>query len=165
VPVVQPGTAVLAAATRRSATPNIGLVGRLVALSIFMVFAMPAFGGTNLHLFMPLSVRIGGDARATARTDGGGDHVRLLRVRCGGHVGGGDVELGRGRTIGIRGSIVPCTAISMAITAIGALLFSSLAGSTEPLALVPPIVGWPLAGRIVTWAAIIARPTGVRVTM
>jgi APA family basic amino acid/polyamine antiporter len=56
----------LVAGTRESATLNIVLVIiKLVALSIFVIMALPAFQGHNLHPFMPYgfgSTEIGGES-------------------------------------------------------------------------------------------------------
>jgi len=44
----------LVAGTRESATLNIGLVLiKIVALTLFIIFAMPAFDATKLDPFMP----------------------------------------------------------------------------------------------------------------
>jgi APA family basic amino acid/polyamine antiporter len=162
--------AMLVAGTRESATLNIVLVAvKLVALAIFVAFAFPAFDAANLHPFMPYgfgSVETGGQKRGVMAAAAivffafyGFDAVATSAEEA--------KNPGRDLTIGIVGSMLVCTVIYMAvaIAAIGALPFTALANSPEPLALVLRSVGQPLAGHLIALAAVIALPSVILVMM
>jgi APA family basic amino acid/polyamine antiporter len=74
---------------------------------------------------------------------------------------------GRDLTIGIVGSMLACTLIYMAVAvaAVGALPFTQLAHSAEPLALVLRSLGRPFAGHLIALAAVIALPSVILVMM
>lgn len=160
----------LVAGTRESATLNIVLVIiKLVALSIFVVMALPAFQGHNLHPFMPYgfgSTEIGGEKRGVMAAAAivffafyGFDAVATSAEEA--------KNPGRDLTIGIVGSMLVCTLIYMAvaISAIGALPFQQLANSPEPLALVLRSLGQPMAAHLIALAAVIALPSVILVMM
>src|SRR3546814_13839626 len=71
---------------------------------------------------------------------------------------------GRDLTIGILGSMLVCTFIYMlvAIAAVGAVPFTELGRSPEPLALVLRTLGQPVAAHLVAPAAIVALPSVIR---
>jgi APA family basic amino acid/polyamine antiporter len=73
----------------------------------------------------------------------------------------------RDLTIGIVGSMLVCTVIYMAVavSAIGALPFTQLANSPEPLALVLRQLSQPFAAQIIALAAVIALPSVILVMM
>jgi APA family basic amino acid/polyamine antiporter len=160
----------LVAGTRESATLNIVLVIiKLVALSIFVIMALPAFQGHNLHPFMPYgfgSTEIGGEKRGVMAAAAivffafyGFDAVATSAEEA--------KNPGRDLTIGIVGSMLVCTLIYMAvaISAIGALPFQQLANSPEPLALVLRSLGQPMAAHLIALAAVIALPSVILVMM
>ena len=160
----------LIAGTRESATLNIVLVViKLVALAVFIAFALPAFNGANLEPFMPYgfgSTEIGGEKRGVMAAAAivffafyGFDAVATSAEEA--------KRPGRDLTIGIVGSMLVCTAIYMAvaIAAVGALPFQQLANSPEPLALVLRSLGQPVAGHLIALAAVVALPSVILVMM
>lgn len=160
----------LIAGTRESATLNIILVIiKLVALSIFVAMALPAFQSTNLDPFMPYgfaSTEIGGEKRGVMAAAAivffafyGFDAVATSAEEA--------KNPGRDLTIGIIGSMLVCTVIYMgvAVAAVGALPFQQLANSPEPLALVLRQLGQPVASHLIALAAVIALPSVILVMM
>lgn len=160
----------LIAGTRESATLNIILVIiKLVALSIFVAMALPAFQSTNLEPFMPYgfaSTEIEGQKRGVMAAAAivffafyGFDAVATSAEEA--------KNPGRDLTIGIIGSMLVCTVIYMgvAIAAVGALPFQQLANSPEPLALVLRQLGQPVAAHLIALAAVIALPSVILVMM
>ncbi|WP_121904478.1 amino acid permease [Sphingomonas sp. PP-CE-3A-406] len=156
--------------TRQSATLNIVLVLiKLVALTIFVVYAAPAFKADNLHPFMPYgfgSTEIGGHKRGVMAAAAivffafyGFDAVATSAEET--------KNPKRDLTIGIVGSMLVCTVIYMAVavSAIGALPFTQLANSPEPLALVLRQLSQPFAAQIIALAAVIALPSVILVMM
>ncbi|MET4663539.1 APA family basic amino acid/polyamine antiporter [Sphingomonas sp. PvP056] len=156
--------------TRQSATLNIILVViKLVALTLFVIYALPAFNSANLHPFMPYgfgSVESGGHKRGVMAAAAivffafyGFDAVATSAEET--------KNPKRDLTIGIVGSMLVCTVIYMAvaITAIGALPFTALANSPEPLALVLRQLGEPFAAQLIALAAVIALPSVILVMM
>ncbi|MEG3161137.1 amino acid permease [Sphingomonas sp. LB2R24] len=156
--------------TRQSATLNIVLVLiKLVALTIFVVYAAPAFKADNLHPFMPYgfgSTELGGHKRGVMAAAAivffafyGFDAVATSAEET--------KNPKRDLTIGIVGSMLVCTVIYMAVavTAIGALPFTQLANSPEPLALVLRQLSQPFAAQIIALAAVIALPSVILVMM
>jgi len=73
----------------------------------------------------------------------------------------------RDLTIGIIGSMAICTLIYMlvAISAVGAMHYTTLGNSPEPLALVLRTLGHPVASHLVALAALIALPSVILVMM
>lgn len=160
----------LVAGTRESATINIILViVKLTALAVFIAFTLPAFDSSHLHPFMPYgfgSVESGGKKHGVMAAAAivffafyGFDAVATSAEEA--------KNPGRDLTIGIIGSMVVCTAIYMlvAIAAVGALPFTDLANSPEPLALVLRVLGQPVAAHLIALAAIIALPSVILVMM
>ncbi|WP_159981713.1 MULTISPECIES: amino acid permease [unclassified Novosphingobium] len=160
----------LIAGTRESATLNIVLVIiKLVALSVFVAMAMPAFQSGNLEPFMPygfISTEVGGQQRGVMAAAAivffafyGFDAVATSAEEA--------KNPGRDLTIGIVGSMVVCTVIYMAVAfaAIGALPFQQLANSPEPLALVLRQLGQPVAAHLIALAAVLALPSVILVMM
>ncbi|MFL0415169.1 amino acid permease [uncultured Sphingomonas sp.] len=160
----------LIAGTRESATLNIVLVViKLTALAVFIAFALPAFNADNLSPFMPYgfgSVETGGEKRGVMAAAAivffafyGFDAVATSAEEA--------KNPGRDLTIGIVGSMLVCTLIYMlvAVAAIGALPFLSLANSPEPLALVLRALDKPMAAYLIALAAVIALPSVILVMM
>lgn len=156
----------LVAGTRESATLNIILVViKLVALAIFVGFASPNFHAANLHPFMPYG--FGSDGKHGVMAAAaivffafyGFDAVATSAEET--------RNPARDLKIGIIGSMLLCTIIYMAvaIAAVGALPFTALANSPEPLALVLRNLGQPLAAHLIALAAIIALPSVILVMM
>lgn len=156
----------LIAGTRESATLNIILVViKLVALGVFVAFAAPNFHAANLHPFMPYG--FGSDGKHGVMAAAaivffafyGFDAVATSAEET--------KNPARDLKIGIIGSMVLCTIIYMAvaIAAVGALPFTALANSPEPLALVLRNLGQPLAAHLIALAAIIALPSVILVMM
>jgi APA family basic amino acid/polyamine antiporter len=156
--------------TRQSATLNIVLVViKLVALTIFVIYALPAFKSGNLHPFMPYgfgSTEVGGHKRGVMAAAAivffafyGFDAVATSAEET--------KNPKRDLTIGIIGSMLVCTIIYMAVavTAIGALPFTELANSPEPLALVLRQLSQPFAAQLIALAAVIALPSVILVMM
>ncbi|MDU0335438.1 amino acid permease, partial [Enterococcus sp. 2CBP] len=116
------------------------VIVKLVALGVFVAFALPAFNSDNLHPFMPygfVATEIDGAKRGVMAAAAivffafyGFDAVATSAEEA--------KNPGRDLTIGIVGSMLVCTLIYMAVAvaAIGALPFLQLANSPEPLALV-----------------------------
>ncbi|SEN68406.1 amino acid/polyamine/organocation transporter, APC superfamily [Sphingomonas gellani] len=161
---------ILVAGTRESATLNIVLVVvKLVALAIFVTFALPAFDFAHLQPFMPYgfgSSEMGGEKRGVMAAAAivffafyGFDAVATSAEEA--------KQPGRDLTIGIVGSMLVCTVIYMAVAvaAVGALPFTALANSPEPLALVLRSVGQPMAGHLIALAAVVALPSVILVMM
>ncbi len=160
----------LVAGTRESATLNIILVVvKLVALSVFVLFAMPAFDSANLQPFMPYgfgSTEIDGTKRGVMAAAAivffafyGFDAVATSAEEA--------KNPGRDLTIGIVGSMLLCTIIYMAVAvaAVGAIPFRQLANSPEPLALVLRSLGQPTAAHLIALAAVVALPSVILVMM
>ncbi|WP_174273597.1 amino acid permease [Sphingomonas bacterium] len=160
----------LIAGTRESATLNIVLVViKLVALAMFVAFALPAFDRANLHPFMPYgfgSTETGGMKRGVMAAAAivffafyGFDAVATSAEEA--------RNPGRDLTIGIVGSMLVCTAIYMlvAVAALGALPFRTLGDSPEPLALVLRTLAHPMAAHLIALAAVIALPSVILVFM
>ncbi|MFD1952153.1 amino acid permease [Sphingomonas arantia] len=156
--------------TRQSATLNIVLVLiKLVALTIFVVYALPAFQNANLHPFMPYgfgSTEVAGHKRGVMAAAAivffafyGFDAVATSAEET--------KNPKRDLTIGIVGSMLVCTVIYMAVavTAIGAMPFTQLANSPEPLALVLRQLNQPFAAQLIALAAVIALPSVILVMM
>jgi APA family basic amino acid/polyamine antiporter len=156
----------LIAGTRESATLNIVLVViKLVALAIFVTFAAPHFDARNLHPFMPYGFGSEGKHGVMAAAAivffafYGFDAVATSAEET--------KDPKRDLTIGIIGSMILCTLIyiAVAVSAIGALPFTALANSPEPLALVLRTIGQPVAGHLIALAAILALPSVILVMM
>ena len=160
----------LIAGTRESATVNIVLVIiKLVALTLFIIFALPAFDRSHLEPFMPYgfaSTAVDGQKRGVMAAAAivffafyGFDAVATSAEET--------KNPGRDLTIGIIGSMAVCTAIYVlvAVAAVGALPFTQLANSPEPLALVLRSVHQPGAARLIALAAVIALPSVILVMM
>jgi APA family basic amino acid/polyamine antiporter len=160
----------LIAGTRESATFNIILVAiKLIALAAFVALALPAFDIGNLTPFMPygfLSHDDGGGTRGVMAAAAivffafyGFDAVATSAEEA--------KNPGRDLTIGIIGSMAVCTLIYMAVavSAVGALDYTTLAGSSEPLAFVLRTLGHPTMAWVIALAALIALPSVILVMM
>jgi APA family basic amino acid/polyamine antiporter len=160
----------LMAGTRESATLNIVLVIiKLVALSLFVVMGIGAFNAANLHPFMPYGF--------TSHIEGGGTKgvMAAAAIVFFAFYGFDAVATSaeeaknpaRDLTIGIIGSMALCTIIYMAVclVAVGAMPYTALGNSPEPLALVLRTLGHPVASYLIALAALIALPSVILVMM
>jgi APA family basic amino acid/polyamine antiporter len=160
----------LMAGTRESATLNIVLVIiKLIALAVFVVFVAPAFDSAHLHPFMPYgfgSAVQGGEKRGVMAAAAivffafyGFDAVATSAEEA--------RNPGRDLKIGIIGSMAVSTTIYIlvALTAVGAVAYTTLAGSPEPLALVLRLLGHPVVSWVVAGAALVALPSVILVMM
>jgi len=161
---------VLLMGTKESATLNIFLVAiKLTALLAFVVVALPAFNGANLEPFAPYgfgSEVQGGEKRGMMAAAAivffsfyGFDAVATSAEEA--------KNPSRDLTIGIVGSMAVCTLIyiGVAVASLGALPYTQLANSPEPLALVLRALGEPEVAGAVALAALIALPSVILVFM
>ncbi|MBW4331640.1 amino acid permease [Stakelama sp. CBK3Z-3] len=162
--------AMLMAGTRESATVNIVLVIiKLVALGIFVAVVFPAFDPANLHPFMPYGFAShfeAGEKRGVMAAAAivffafyGFDAVATSAEEA--------RNPGRDLKIGIIGSMVLSTTIYIlvAIAAVGAVSYTVLGGSPEPLALALRELGHPVTSWLVAGAALVALPSVILVMM
>jgi APA family basic amino acid/polyamine antiporter len=160
----------LMAGTRESATVNIILVAiKLIALTVFVIFTAPAFNADNLQPFMPYGF--------ASHVEGGGTKgvMAAAAIVFFAFYGFDAVATSaeevknpaRDLTIGIVGSMAICTVIYMAVclSAVGALHYTTLGNSPEPLALVLRTLGHPTASHLIALAALIALPSVILVMM
>ena len=161
----------LMAGTRESATLNIILVIiKLVALSIFVAFAAPAFNAGNLQPFMPYGFVSHVDASGATKGVMAAAAIVFFAFYGFDAVATSAEETKnpkRDLTIGIIGSMLVCTMIYIlvAISAVGAMHYTTLGHSPEPLALVLRTLGHPLASHLVALAALVALPSVILVMM
>nr|WP_157028244.1 amino acid permease [Sphingomonas horti] len=162
--------AMLMAGTRESATVNILLVViKLAALAVFVVVVMPSFNPANLDPFMPYGFGShfqDGEKRGVMAAAAivffafyGFDAVATSAEET--------RNPKRDLTIGIVGSMALSTTIYIlvAIAAVGAVSYTTLGGSPEPLALALRTLGHPVVSWVVASAAIVALPSVILVMM
>ena len=151
--------------TRESARLNTILVLiKIVTLSLFVAYALPAFDAANLEPFMPFGFakHMGPDGveRGVMAAAAiiffafyGFDAISTAAEET--------KNPDRDLAIGIVGSLIVCTFIYVlvAAAAVGALPFTRFADSPEPLALILREMGQGGIARIVAIAAVIALPT------
>lgn len=151
--------------TRESARLNTILVLiKIVTLSLFVAYALPAFDAQNLQPFMPFGFakHMGPDGveRGVMAAAAiiffafyGFDAISTAAEEA--------KNPDRDLAIGIVGSLVACTLIYVlvAAAAVGAMPFTRFADSPEPLALILREMGQGGVARIVGIAAVIALPT------
>jgi APA family basic amino acid/polyamine antiporter len=160
----------LMAGTRESATLNIVLVViKLVALSAFVALSLPAFDATHLHPFMPYGFASHADGSSTKGVMAAAAIVFFAFYGFDAVATSAEEARNPGRdlTIGIIGSMALCTTIYIlvAIAAIGAMPFTALGNSAEPLALVLRTLHHPLASWAIAGAALVALPSVILVMM
>lgn len=151
--------------TRESARLNTILVLiKIVTLSLFVAYALPAFDAANLDPFMPFgfakSMGPDGVERGVMAAAAiiffafyGFDAISTAAEEA--------KNPDRDLAIGIVGSLLVCTLIYVlvAAAAIGALPFTRFADSPEPLALILREMNQGGVARVVAIAAVIALPT------
>lgn len=163
-------TGMLAAGTRESATFNIALVLiKMVALTIFIVFAAPAFDASKLDPFMPfgfLASEVDGQTKGVMAAAAivffayfGFDAVSTSAEEA--------INPGRDLVIGTIGSLAVCTVLYMLVAAIavGALSYTEFSVSPEPLAFILRTLGYPYLGAAIGIAAVIALPSVILVLL
>jgi APA family basic amino acid/polyamine antiporter len=157
--------ATLLVGIRESATLNGWLVlFKLVALAIFVAFALPAFDAANFEPFMPYGFAAHEDAAGANRGVMSAAAVIFFAFYGFDAVSTAAEETkdpGRNLAIGIIGSMVICTLIYLVVaaTAIGAMPAAELARSSEPLAEVLKQLGHSRPAVFIAAAAVIALPT------
>lgn len=165
VGIIAAVTALLLRGTRESATVNVVLVlVKIVALIVFVVFALPAFDVAHLEPFnpygFPKSVGADGVERGIMAAAAiiffafyGFDAIATAAEET--------RNPGRDLTIGIVGSMIACVLIyiAVAVAAIGAIAYTRFADSPDPLALILRELGHPLVAQYLAASAVIALPT------
>ena len=157
-------TGMLAIGTRESATFNIGLVLiKIVALTIFVIFAAPTFNFANFDPFMPFgfmaheldgrTVGVMAAASIVFFAFFGFDAVSTAAEEA--------IDPNRDLVIGTVGSLAVCTVIYMLVAgvAVGAVAYTEFSASPEPLAFILRSLGFPYLGAAIGIAAIIALPS------
>ena len=151
--------------TRESATINAVLViVKIIALTVFVAVALPAFDAANLEPFSPygFTKHIGPDGveRGVMAAAAiiffafyGFDAIATAAEET--------KNPDRDLKIGIVGSMVVCVLIyiAVAVAAVGAISYSKFANSPEPLALILRDLGSPKAAYYLGISAVIALPT------
>jgi len=161
----------LMAGTRESATFNIILVIiKISALAAFVFMALPAFNGENMTPFMPYGFGSEADAGGTTRGVMAAAAIVFFAFYGFDAVATSAEEAknpGRDLTIGIVGSMAACVIIYMlvALSAIGAVHYTEVAKSSEPLAFVLRSLDHPFAAWAVGMAALVALPSVILVMM
>jgi len=161
----------LIAGTRESATFNIILVViKISALAAFVLLALPYFNGANLTPFMPYGFGSHVDADGTTRGVMAAAAIVFFAFYGFDAVATSAEEArnpARDLKIGIIGSMLMCTLIYMAvaITAIGAVNYTEIAKSAEPLAFVLRTLDHPAAASVIALAALVALPSVILVMM
>src|SRR5687768_16048424 len=154
----------LIAGTRESANLNAGLVViKMVALTMFIIVALPFFDAANFEPFMP---------NGFARSGAPGSEVGVMAAAAiifFAFYGFDAIATAAEETknpdrdlaIGIVGSMLLCVVIYMAVAAaaIGAIAYTRFADSPEPLALILRQLDQPTAAAYLAASAVIALPT------
>jgi APA family basic amino acid/polyamine antiporter len=156
--------------TRESATLNIVLVAiKLVALAVFVALALPGFDAANFHPFMPYGFASHADGSSTRGVMAAAAIVFFAFYGFDAVATSAEEAKNPGRdlTIGIVGSMALCTTIYIlvAVAAVGAMSYTALGNSPEPLALVLRTLGHPFAAWAIAAAALVALPSVILVMM
>lgn len=151
--------------TRESATLNAGLVVlKLLALALFVAVALPAFDPANFTPLMPFGFFGSTDAAGVKHGVMAAASIIFFAFYGFDAVSTAAEEArdpARDLTIGIVGSMVACVLIYVAVAAaaVGALPYTRMANSPEPLALVLRVLGAPKAAAVFGAVAVVALPT------
>ena len=150
--------------TRESARVNVVLVlVKIAALVLFVTLALPGFDAHRFTPFMPYGFakhEVAGAAKGVMAASAiiffafyGFDAVSTAAEET--------KNPARDLKIGIVGSMIACTVIyiGVAAAALGAVPYTALADSAEPLAQVLRDLGRPQAAILIAAAAVIALPT------
>ncbi|MEO6198935.1 MAG: amino acid permease [Sphingomicrobium sp.] len=154
----------LIAGTRESANLNAGLVViKMLALTMFIIVALPFFQATNFEPFMPYGfprsgppgqeVGVMAAAAIIFFAFYGFDAIATAAEEA--------KNPSRDLAIGIVGSMALCVIIYMAVAAaaIGAENYLKFASGADPLAQILRDIGQPLAGKILALSASVGLPT------
>ena len=151
--------------TRESARLNTILVLiKIVTLSLFVAYALPAFDAANLDPFMPFGFAKSMGPDGVERGVMAAAAIIFFAFYGFDAISPAAEEAknpDRDLAIGIVGSLLVCTLIYVlvAAAAIGALPFTRFADSPEPLALILREMNQGGVARVVAIAAVIALPT------
>ncbi len=151
--------------TKESATLNAVLVAiKLVALTVFVIVALPHFDAANLHPFMPHGFTASVDPDGKERGVMAAAAIIFFAFYGFDAISTAAEETknpGRDLSIGIIGSMFGCIIIyvGVAVAAVGALSYTHFAGSPEPLALILRDIGRPGFATFLAASAVIALPT------
>ncbi|MEP7244734.1 MAG: amino acid permease [Gammaproteobacteria bacterium] len=159
-------TGLLVIGTRESANFTTALVFvKLLALGAFIAIALPRINWANFHPFMPYgfgTTEVGGVAKGVMAAAAliffayiGFDAVSTAAEET--------RNPNRNVPLGLIGSLIICTLVYLLVAAgaVGAMRYTELVGSTEPLAFILRGLGFPAIGNLVALAAIVALPTVV----
>jgi APA family basic amino acid/polyamine antiporter len=156
--------ALLSAGTRESARVNVVLVlVKISALVLFVALALPAFQGHRFSPFMPYGF-VKHEAAHGAQGVMAAAAIIFFAFYGFDAVSTAAEETknpSRDLKIGIVGSMIACTIIyiGVAASALGAVSYTALAASAEPLAQVMRALNHPLAASLIAGAAVVALPT------
>ncbi|MGI4732053.1 MAG: amino acid permease [Janthinobacterium lividum] len=151
--------------TRESARVNAALVIlKIATLALFVAVALPRFDAANLHPFAPFGLGSVAGADGVKRGMMGAAAIVFFAFYGFDAIATAAEETKRPErdlAIGIVGSMLACTLIYLLVgaAAIGAIPFTRLGASPEPLALILRELGRPGVATVVAAAAAIALPT------
>jgi len=164
-------TALLVVGTRESATVNLVLVAiKISALILFVALASQRFDLSHFHPLLPYGLLAQTDPDGTKRgvlaaaaiiffAFWGFDAVSTAAEET--------INPARDLTIGIIGSMAACTVIYIVVAAaaLGAASYTVIAKTAAPLVYVLNGLNYPLAGKIIALAAVIALPSVILVLL
>ncbi|MBN6102731.1 amino acid permease [Xanthomonas sp. CFBP 8703] len=151
--------------TQASATVNAVLVAvKIVALTVFVVIALPHFDSARMEPFMPFGFAKSMGADGVERGVMAAAAIIFFAFYGFDAISTAAEETKkpeRDLAIGILGSMVGCTLIYVlvALSAVGAMSYTVFGQSAEPLALILRELGQGKAATLIAAAAVIALPT------
>jgi basic amino acid/polyamine antiporter, APA family len=151
--------------TQASATVNAVLVAvKIVALTVFVVIALPHFDSARMEPFMPFGFAKSLGADGVERGVMAAAAIIFFAFYGFDAISTAAEETKkpeRDLAIGILGSMVGCTLIYVlvALSAVGAMRYTVFGQSAEPLALILRELGQGKAATLIAAAAVIALPT------
>ncbi|MGL0788080.1 amino acid permease [Xanthomonas translucens] len=151
--------------TQASATVNAVLVAlKIVALTVFVVIALPHFDSARMEPFMPFGFAKSMGADGVERGVMAAAAIIFFAFYGFDAISTAAEETKkpeRDLAIGILGSMVGCTLIYVlvALSAVGAMRYTVFGQSAEPLALILRELGHGKAATVIAAAAVIALPT------
>ncbi|HBK45364.1 MAG TPA: amino acid permease [Xanthomonadaceae bacterium] len=155
----------LMAGTKESATLNAFLVViKIIALTVFVVIALPHFETSHMQPFMPYGLAKSMGADGVERGVMAAAAIIFFAFYGFDAISTAAEETKkpeRDLAIGIVGSMVGCTLIYVlvALAAVGAMSYTVFGQSAEPLALILRELGQGGAAKVIGAAAVIALPT------
>ncbi|HHW4679290.1 MAG TPA: amino acid permease [Xylella sp.] len=151
--------------TKESTTLNAVLVGvKIIALTVFVVIALPHFDTANLHPFIPYGFAKSMDAGGVERGVMAAAAIIFFAFYGFDAISTAAEETrnpSRDLSIGIIGSMIGCTLIYVlvALAAVGSMHYTVFGPSPEPLALILRQLDQGNTAKLIGAAAIIALPT------